>query len=99
MPSVVWTIKVNKEMDKLVDELVRKLGYTSKAEFIREAVRDAILRKNIGLLGLFSMDKFQSVKDNPIKALERLANLRVDKKIVEEELNKESIPSEIYYKK
>ncbi len=86
MTSVVWIIKVDKKMDAIVEKLVKELGYTSKAEFVREAVREAIIRKHIGLLGLYSMDKLQSSRGDPIKALEKLSSLGIDKAIVEKEL-------------
>jgi len=77
---------VDKKMDAIVEKLVRELGYTSKAEFIREAVREAIIRKYIGLLGLFSMDRLQSSKGDPMKALEKLSRLGIDRSIIEKEL-------------
>ncbi|MHA1617350.1 MAG: ribbon-helix-helix domain-containing protein [Candidatus Njordarchaeales archaeon] len=86
MTTTVWTIKVDKKMDAIVEKLVRELGYTSKAEFIREAVREAIIRKYIGLLGLFSMDRLQSSKGDPMKALEKLSRLGIDRSIIEKEL-------------
>lgn len=84
--SKVWTIKVSRALDKLVEELVRELGYTGKAEFVREAVREAILRKNIGLLGLYSMDKLSDEKGDPFKALKKLLRFKVSKEIVENEI-------------
>lgn len=81
-------MKVDKKIDEMVERIVRELGYTSKAEFIREAVREALLRKNIGLLGLYSMDKLATTKGDPIEALKRLSNLGIRKEIVEEELEK-----------
>ncbi|MHA1594096.1 MAG: ribbon-helix-helix domain-containing protein [Candidatus Baldrarchaeia archaeon] len=84
--SVVWTIKVSKDLDRLVSELVKELGYTGKAEFIREAVRDAILRKNIGLLGLYTMDVLSNERGDPFDALKRLLELKVPKEVVEKAL-------------
>ena len=84
--STVWTIKVSKKLDSLVENIVKLLGYTSKAEFIREAVREALLRKNTGLLGLHSMDKLCISKGDPKKALEELSSLAVPKEVILREL-------------
>jgi len=84
MSSVVWTIKVDKKVDKIVEKIVKELGYTSKAEFIREAVREAILRKHIGLLGLYSMDKLSISREDPLEALRKLSSLGIKKELVEE---------------
>ena len=86
--STVWTIKVSRNLDKLVEELVKALGYTGKAEFVREAVREAILRKNIGLLGLHSMDKLSKERGDPFETLKQMLELKVPREIVKEELEK-----------
>ena len=99
MESIIWTIKVSKEIDRMVSDIVKLLGYTSKAEFVREAVRDAIIRKYIGLLGLYSMDKLSSIEGDPLKALEELSSLGIEEKIMREEIKigRREIEKLIYY--
>ncbi len=89
--STTWTIRADKTLDKLVEENVRVLGYSSKAELIREAVRDFILQRNTGRLGLLTLDQHrESGKTiDPNEALERLATLTKDKKLVERILEEE----------
>ena len=48
--DIVWTIKVNKKMDEAVNKVIMMLGYKSKAELAREAIRDFILRRNLFVL-------------------------------------------------
>ena len=52
-----WTLRVNKILDELVEENVQLLGYTSKAELIREAVREFLLKQNMGRLGLLTLER------------------------------------------
>ncbi|RLG49712.1 MAG: hypothetical protein DRO00_09675 [Thermoproteota archaeon] len=84
--SRIWTVKVPKELDELVSKMIKLLGYTSKAEFVREAVRDSILRKEIWILGLQAMDELSNEKGDALSALERMLSKKVPKKLVEEEL-------------
>jgi Arc/MetJ-type ribon-helix-helix transcriptional regulator len=89
--STTWTIRADKTLDQLVDENVRALGYSSKAELIREAVREFILRRNVGRLGLLTLDQHReaSKQIDPNEALERLATLTKDKQQVAQILEEE----------
>ncbi len=83
---VKMRIKDNSVIDRLVEELRKKLGYTSKAEFVREAV----LRKNIGILGLHSMDMFskRETGGDAVQAVKWLASQGFREADVKEELLK-----------
>ena len=50
--SLTWTLKLDKDMDSAIQEAVKKLGYFSKAELTREALREFLLRHKLyNLLG------------------------------------------------
>jgi hypothetical protein len=50
--SVLWTIKVDKAFDNAVQKTLSLLGYKSKAELAREAIREFLLRRKLfSLLG------------------------------------------------
>ncbi|MFW9916195.1 MAG: ribbon-helix-helix domain-containing protein [Candidatus Thorarchaeota archaeon] len=50
--TVVWTIKVDKKIDDTVQHLLKQLGYKSKAELTREAIREFLIRRKLfSLLG------------------------------------------------
>lgn len=56
MPStqddVLWTIKIDRKMDEAVQKVLRQLGYKSKAELTREAIREFLIRRKLfSLLG------------------------------------------------
>jgi len=89
--STTWTIRANKTLDKIVEENVRALGYSSKAELIREAVREFILRRNTGRLGLLTLDqqREEGKTIDPNEALERLATITKDKELVDHILEEE----------
>ena len=40
--DIVWTVKVDKNLNAAVQEAVSILGFTSKAELSREAVREIL---------------------------------------------------------
>ena len=75
----------------MVEENVKQLGYTSKAELIREAVREFLLKQNIGKLGLLTYDRKQQEGQaiDPQVALKEFRKLKLDperiRKIIEEE--------------
>ncbi len=89
--SRVWTIRVEEVLDKLVEDNVQNLGYSSKAELVREAVRVFILERNIGRLGLNTLDRERSDNSDltPEQALKRLRSITTDsekiKSITDEE--------------
>ena len=80
-----WTIRADDILDQLVGQNVKSLGYSSKAEFIREAVREFILRRNAGRLGLLSLEQERNAakKVDVNDALKRLASLSKDKDFVD----------------
>lgn len=86
-----WTIRADDVLDKLVEENVRILGYTSKAELVREAVRDFILRRNMGRFGLLTLDHQRKAAAivNPQEALKRLASITEDPNLVDQIMNEE----------
>lgn len=50
--DIIWTIKITKSMDETVQKVFRQLGYKSKAEFTREAIREFLIRRKLfSLLG------------------------------------------------
>ncbi len=50
--DVIWTLKINKKMDEAVQKVLSQLGYKSKAEFTREAIREFLIRRKLySLLG------------------------------------------------
>jgi len=50
--DVLWTIKVDKRMDNAVQTVLKQLGYKSKAELTREAIREFLIRRKLfSLLG------------------------------------------------
>jgi len=79
---VTWTIRVNEDLDRLVDSSISELGYTSKAELF-------ILKQNVGRLGLRTAGRFRSTSGDPDEALARLATITRDVKAVDEILSEE----------
>ena len=86
---MTWTIRVNEDLDRLVDSSISELGYTSKAELVREAIREFILKQNVGRLGLRTAGRFRSTSGDPDEALARLATITRDVKAVDEILSEE----------
>jgi len=86
-----WTIRADEILDKLVEENVRALGYTSKAELVREAVREFILKRNMGRLGLRTLNnqKREAEGIDPRQAFNRLSSLTNDKKLVKKVITEE----------
>ncbi|MFQ6127143.1 MAG: ribbon-helix-helix protein, CopG family [Candidatus Heimdallarchaeota archaeon] len=89
--ATTWTIRADKVLDKLVEENVRALGYSSKAELVREAVREFILKRNAGRLGLLTLDRQREEGKtiDPNEALERLSTITKDKGLVDRILEEE----------
>jgi hypothetical protein len=40
---ITWTLKIDEELDKKTTLLLKELGYTSKAELIRELLRQKMI--------------------------------------------------------
>ncbi|MFX1254331.1 MAG: ribbon-helix-helix domain-containing protein [Promethearchaeota archaeon] len=72
-----WTIKVDKVLDALAEQLVRELGYTSKAELVREAVREKILQIGLTKLNLQTLDRHAASRLGFEESLEILSKLSV----------------------
>ncbi len=79
-----WTIKVNENLDQLIERLVRELGYTSKAEFVRDAVRRQVLEVGLTKLGVSSAERHATWKEDPLRSLEQI--VKASKKLTEKEL-------------
>lgn len=70
--DIVWTIKINKRMDETVQKVLYQLGYKSKAEFTREAIREFLIRRKLfSLLGgdVFIPKPFEHTPENALNAL------------------------------
>ncbi|MHA2225314.1 MAG: ribbon-helix-helix domain-containing protein [Candidatus Hodarchaeales archaeon] len=70
--DIVWTIKINKRMDEAVQKVLYQLGYKSKAEFTREAIREFLIRRKLfSLLGgdVFIPRSFEHTPENALNAL------------------------------
>jgi len=72
--STTWTIKVDNSMDKAANRAVDMLGYMSKAELIREAMREFLLRRGIfALVG--DTQNIPKIAESPAESLEHLLKL------------------------
>jgi hypothetical protein len=86
--DIIWTIKVDQKLDNAVQELISTLGFNSKAEFTREAVRDYIIRHNLyALLGGEPAGPKKHSEHTPEEALHELSKIlkKLPKKVIEEE--------------
>ncbi len=73
--TVTWSLKIDKSLNKTIQEVVRRLGYTSKAELTRDALREFIIRRKLyNLLDGEPTITFQTEYD-PNEAIIRLVNL------------------------
>ncbi|OLS25511.1 MAG: hypothetical protein HeimC3_15000 [Candidatus Heimdallarchaeota archaeon LC_3] len=91
-------MKIDKSLNKTIQEVVRRLGYTSKAELTRDALREFIIRRKLyNLLDGEPTIAFQS-EYNPDEAIHKLINLfkplskndiQSEIKIAREEVEKE----------
>ena len=88
--SITWTLKVDKNMDSAIQEAVKQLGYFSKAELTREAIREFLIRHKLyNLLGE-EPRILTSQQVNPDTAIERILFLFKDipLKAIREEVEK-----------
>lgn len=70
--DIIWTIKINKRMDEAVQKVLYQLGYKSKAEFTREAIREFLIRRKLfSLLGgdVYIPISFENTPENALNAL------------------------------
>lgn len=72
--TTTWTLKAPDKLDTLVREATRELGYTSKGELIREAVRDFLLERNI-FRRLGNLDTTKDASESPLESLVKLRKL------------------------
>ena len=87
--DITWTIKVDQNMDNAVQELISRLGFNSKAEFTREAVREYLIRHRLYfLLGGEPTGPKNQTEHTPEEALHELSNIlkKLPKKIIDEEI-------------
>ena len=70
--DIIWTIKINKRMDEAVQKVLHQLGYKSKAEFTREAIREFLIRRKLfSLLGgdVFISRSYEHTPENALNTL------------------------------
>lgn len=86
--DITWTIKIDKKMDQSVQKVLKQLGYKSKAEFTREAIREFLIRRNLYSLLGGDVSIPITFKNDPDQALQSLIdNLeKVPKEILREEI-------------
>jgi hypothetical protein len=88
--DVVWTIKVDKGLDMAVQEMVKRLGFTSKAELTREAIREYMIRhKLFSLLGGEPSGPSLKESPSPETALQELSLIlqKIPKKELDEDID------------
>ncbi len=101
--SITWTLKLDKNMDSAIQEAVKKLGYFSKAELAREALREFLLRHK--LYNLLGEEPIIPITPSlsPEDALERMLilfkdipskNIKEEVKKARDEVEKEILLSE-----
>ena len=81
--TTTWTVKTSDGLDEKVREAMLKLGYISKGELIRDAVRSFLLEKNIFQI-LGNLDTIATINESPEQSLKELRKLHLSK----EELKK-----------
>lgn len=69
--TTTWTLKAPDKLDTLVREATRELGYTSKGELIRDAVRDFLLERNI-FRQLGNLNDIKGALESPMESLSKL---------------------------
>ncbi len=85
--NILWTIKVDKTFDNTVQKILNLLGYKSKAELIREAIREFVIRRKLYSLLGGEPAVLASPKMPPHEALDQLHELLKD--LPEEVIDKE----------
>jgi Arc/MetJ-type ribon-helix-helix transcriptional regulator len=86
--EIIWTIKVDKKLDAAVQESISMLGYTSKAELTREAIREFLIRRKLySLIGGELSEPILKQDMTPAVALHELSIIlkKIPKDIIEEE--------------
>lgn len=86
--DVLWTIKVSRNLDEAVQKTMELLGYKSKAELTREAIREFLIhRKLYNLIGGEPEIPIHP-KISPEDAAEELKKrlLKIPKEILEQEI-------------
>ena len=88
--DVIWTLKVSKRMDDAVQEMMDQLGYKSKAELAREAIRDFMLRRNMYFLLGGEIQPPSKSEITPENALSNLHKIlaKIPKQTIAEEVQK-----------
>jgi hypothetical protein len=84
--DIVWTVKVAPSIDKAAQRVLELFGYHSKADVVREAVREFLIRR--GLIGLLGGEPTvpEAPQMAPIDALARIKVLLKD--LSKEDLDK-----------
>ena len=84
---ITWTIKIDENIDKMALQLLHELGYTSKAELIRELLREKILDLNLIKHNINFIDRHINAKMDLEEALSELRKLVLSPEKVAEVVN------------
>ncbi len=88
--ATTWTIKVDDSLEQAANRAVGILGYMSKAEMVREAIREFLLRRGIFTL-IGDTEKIPKIDETPQESLNKLLELAVPQetlqKIIDEARN------------
>ena len=85
---ITWTLKIDEELDKKTAVLLKELGYTSKAELIRELLRQKLIELQLINYDIDSVDRHINAKMELEDALAELKKLSLETKTVEEIVKK-----------
>lgn len=83
-----WTIKIDERLDRLVEQLIDELGYTSKAEFVRESIRQQILEVGLSKLDIQVPDRHATSNLKIPDAFQHLLELSINDKDLKELISK-----------
>ena len=97
--DILWTIKVDKAFDDAVQKTVNVLGYKSKAELAREAIREFLIRHKLySLLGgepVMPVSPKKSPKEAFERIQEKLKHIPVDVIDAEARAAREEVAKEL----
>lgn len=76
--DVVWTVKVDPSIDKATQRISELFGYHSKADVVREAVREFLIRR--GLANLLGGEPaiLETSPESPREALAQMKEMLKD---------------------
>ena len=85
---ITWTLKIDEELDKKTALLLKELGYTSKAELIRELLRQKLIDLQLINYDIDSVDRHINAKMELEDSLAELKKLSLESKTVDEIVKK-----------